>query len=635
MAPSEDSRSSGIEVTEIAATLSAQLATTIYPSFIRVAKVLLSPDDSGSSSPTTLILSTTSPPGSSSLQKTSSPIGLDLEAFWSGENCSDLSDDTKRELFWQYHRSMGCHQCAASFATVLKDLCDKNVPLRHKGLPVVDVLVLNTLQCNVSDILSDPTKVLMSHDPSTNLTVPVIATHEKMVHLYDLGEAQCLRLGLHRPEKESGVMKQMKQVQPEAYRGTVPHWWIAVVVEAPGTGGNTKDYTMVHLDLCGAAYDRAALVKVPDTSDDEEHLVSLKVFTTPEYQMIPASAATFDDKVNLRHKMVLTPSLSNRARAGDEGSLAVKAIVLQPKSNRYFHCYHGQKASVEATPLATFVERWKFDRKEERTMVEELAQSIHSKYMKVLNVGTNVVVCNIKSKPELNGKKGIVKGKAADHGSANNSSSNERVPVLVAGTKNPILLKPTCIALPPQTQAQYRTLDELKQLVENEREDEEKKAGEQPPDDAPLTKKQQKQISKKLKEPAVNKVMTAIRSMQMSFTMYQDPEFKSGVKELLKPPLNSLLPPELREKMRKALDLANNPKGMEAIQLINLLKAAKQRMMVDHPECILPNGAVMVQPGSDMSRVQTSVVKKIRSDDELNHVFQKLEQLGLYINPAK
>ena len=71
------------------------------------------------------------------------------------------------------------------------------------------------------------------------------------------------------------------------------------------------------------------------------------------------------------------------------------------------------------------------------------------------------------------------------------------------------------------------------------------------------------------------------------------------------------------------------------MQIINLFKEAKQRMMVEHPECVLPNGGVMVQPGSDMSRVQISVVNKIHGDAQLKYVFQKLEELGLYINPAK
>jgi hypothetical protein len=41
---------------------------------------------------------------------------------------------------------------------------------------------------------------------------------------------------------------------------------------------------MLHLDICGAAYDPKALVKTPDSAGT---LVSPKSFVTPGYEMIP------------------------------------------------------------------------------------------------------------------------------------------------------------------------------------------------------------------------------------------------------------------------------------------------------------------------------------------------------------
>ena len=43
-----------------------------------------------------------------------SPRGnpFEIDAFWPNEDCP-LSSDKKRSYFWQYYRSVGCHQCTA------------------------------------------------------------------------------------------------------------------------------------------------------------------------------------------------------------------------------------------------------------------------------------------------------------------------------------------------------------------------------------------------------------------------------------------------------------------------------------------------------------------------------------------
>ena len=111
-----------------------------------------------------------------------------------------------------------------------------------------------------------------------------------------------------------------------------------------------------------------------------------------------------------------------------------------------------------------------------------------------------------------------------------------------------------------------------------------------------------------------------------------DSEYKRGVKEFTLPPLNSLLPPETIALFKNCYELSNHPKAMEAINIINLLKAAKQRMMnlLVHPNC-----EVEAHPGSEMLRVYESAQRKIRCDEELAYVFESLDELGLYVNPVK
>ena len=98
-----------------------------------------------------------------------------------------------------------------------------------------------------------------------------------------------------------------------------------------------KERLMVHLDVCGAAYDAKALVPGPRKGS----LVSLQVFCTPEFQIIP------NDMSGLEHKCLLLGYL----RGGN-------SVSLQPKSTRHFRCYHRQDNSVlEVSPLATYVDR--------------------------------------------------------------------------------------------------------------------------------------------------------------------------------------------------------------------------------------------------------------------------------------
>ena len=74
--------------------------------------------------------------------------------------------------------------------------------------------------------------------------------------------------------------------------------------------------------------------------------------------------------------------------------------------------------------------------------------------------------------------------------------------------------------------------------------------------------------------------------------------------------------------LRPGYELSNHPKANEAIKLINLMKAAKQRMQEG------------VGDIDDVVKVQMSVATRIQNDEQLNFVFDQLQEMGLYINPA-
>jgi hypothetical protein len=587
-----------LEVTEIAAVVS-EAVCDISSGYTRVARVL---PGTGKRRTVEIVWDDT-PRGNP----------FDIDAFWPNEDCP-LSADEKLTYFWQYHRSVGCDQFTAILANVFKSLCDAGISLVHNKQPVVDILALNCVEFDVSDILSSPDNVLHLHDPVTNTTLPVIATNATMEQMYNMGPEVCTRLGKHLPEDASKTWGKMKQHLPESYNSTLPHWWLAVVVKGDRNKGE-KERKMVHLDLCGAAYDPSSLVRAPRS----ETMVSLKVFTTPEYLIRP----NLDPE--LSHKLILTPVL------GESNN-----ISLLPKSVRHFRCYHKERkkvnvtaASIEVTPLGEFIERRPFD-DAKNAKISEIIQTLQNNHLESLLPGTEVVVCNIQSRPELNGRHGMIK-EVIDK----DRVGSDRIPVLVSGMRKPISLKPSCIQLPPKKP--YRTLEELKKMDIDEETEEaiKKQASEGKQQYDSLTEKQKSQINKKLEDPCVIKVLQALQSMQASFTNLADPEYKRGIEALIQFPLSTILPPGALGKMRQSFELSNHPKAGVAIQIINLLKTAKQRYVSEHPECLQLDGGVAILPGSEIERVSESVVKRIKSDTELAYVFERLEVLGLFRNPAK
>ena len=65
-------------------------------------------------------------------------------------------------------------------------------------------------------------------------------------------------------------------------------------------------------------------------------------------------------------------------------------------------------------------------------------------------------------------------------------------------------------------------------------------------------------------------------------------------------------------------ELSNHPKAGDAMKLINFMKSTKKRAM-SHEQVLL---------------VLQSAAQKIRADEGLNFVFNRLQELGMYTNPA-
>jgi hypothetical protein len=87
----------------------------------------------------------------------------------------------------------------------------------------------------------------------------------------------------------------------------------------------------------------------------------------------------------------------------------------------------------------------------------------------------------------------------------------------------------------------------------------------------------------------------------MSFTSLGYPEIKRGVTMIVKPPLDAILPAPLKKRLKDGIELSNHPKADDAIKIISMMKAGKQRFAQDHPSLINDDGSITVLPGSTRS----------------------------------
>ena len=85
-----------------------------------------------------------------------------------------------------------------------------------------------------------------------------------------------------------------------------------------------------------------------------------------------------------------------------------------------------------------------FDHSNTTTAVTSGDVTIQNNGLKDLAVGSKVMICNIQSMPELNGRSGVI----MDAATAKEQVANDRIPVLIAGMREPIALKPSCVTSP-------------------------------------------------------------------------------------------------------------------------------------------------------------------------------------------
>ena len=86
--------------------------------------------------------------------------------------------------------------------------------------------------------------------------------------------------------------------------------------------------------------------------------------------------------------------------------------------------------------------------------------------------------------------------------------------------------------------------------------------------------------------------------------------------------------------MAIGLELSNHPQASDAIKIINLMKAVKQRELDANPNILRGDGSIEVAPGSSSHKIRMSVIARILEDAGLRFVFEKLAENKWYVNPV-
>lgn len=540
------------------------------------------------------------------LEMTATNAPVDEKSFWPDElDNVGLTEEQRAQMYLRFQTSNNCNNAVLLFAYALKCLCDDGVPLCHEGQPVVDIRVLNANEFDVSDILD--TRILQLKDCDSEVTIPSVSTYENKANLRKVSPSVLRNCGFMPPPVEPAE-EDFKKLRPKSYTGTVPHWWIAAITEGYRLGAVER--RMVHLDICGAAYDDKAF-QVYNGS-----LVSLQMFCTPDYEIIPA----FLVRPDLRHKFILRSR--TRAKISKDSN---RIVSLQPWSVRHFRCYHlNDSSGVEVTTLPTYIDRnMKTNSPETATFNKSIA-SLRDDIVHQVPAGTEVEVRNLKARPELNGRRGRV------HESVTETSLKERIPVWVDGVNHPLSLKMNCLC-PVANRKQYLSHAEvLKAATENIP----SKDPQPPPPN--ISSRQRQAIQRTISQDTdVAMAFQTMMAGKVSISTFEDAQFVKGIKKLISHPLNQILPPGSGKRLEGGIEFTKHPKSKEAFAILKLLKAGKQRAMELDPSCVRGDGAFALKRGSDYHRLIDKVAKKIRQDPGLSELFEELDTNGDYPNPVK
>ena len=518
-----------------------------------------------------------------------------VDDFW--EHTDDTwSQELKDRRIWQYKRGFACQNYAYWYACVLKHLVDKGATLVYRGgKQVTNVYVVNTIAFDISGL--DCMRFVNRKGQES----PVLATYDVLDdHLTSSYDEQAMRdFGWGKSsqtESEATVVQALRNGEIgksgtlDAYRAAVPHWWIAVECED----------CVVHLDICAAAY------SWPLVEFQGRH-VSFAAIEAPLYDMGRSPGE------HVKHKF--------HYKSGVSGPYGFAPIAPPKQAARHLGSLaRNDGTMVEITPLETFIDNFRPAGKF-RSFVPPV-DVFAAERMRQITPGTKVVLSGLKSRNDLNGRPARVVKRDGD-----------RIGVQLLGDETPeenkpIALKPESIVVLDTVANQYRS---LKEMIAREARENPKPPTPPPPSEEDLAKLR----AVDLQDPDVLNVMRRFTTGNFLFSHLADPGVLRGFEILVKSGFTKSFGDPEHNMHHRRLALAKEPQAKDAFTLMTILSKAKQQAveageLTRHPR--LPG----YQGYSDsFTRTHRSVVNRLNANLDLLHFFDKLEQEGLYPNPAR
>jgi len=506
----------------------------------------------------------------------------------------------------------------------LKRLCDQGATLLYKGSKLVtNVYVVNTVAFDVSGLDCMRFVTRSGHESPVLATHAVLDDHatsrfdERAMREFGWGQSASWSTDSQYAEK---VMQALRDGDIgrtagglDAYRSSVPHWWVAVECD---------DSLVVHLDLCAAAYSWP-LVEFQGTP------VSFAAIESPLYAVAKSKGGHVKHKFHYRSYVVTAA-----AAAG-----AQRLAPLAPPKHAARHLgalARNDGTTVEITPLQTFLDNFKASSHDVSffgSRVPPVDAFAADKMRQDLAPGTRVVLGGLRSRRDLNGRPARVVNRDGNRigvsvllesGAAD--EANDDTP---EQSNKPIAVKPESLVVLDTVadhEPLYRSLEDMMARVDREN-------PKPPPAPRPSGHDLAKMRAVDWNDPDVVNVLRRIRSGNFLFSHCADPGVLRGLGILVESGLTKGFGEEAA-RLHRMLALAKEPRAKDAMSLMTLLSKAKEQA-VDAGELTRhPSGAYLGHSDSFL-RARRSVANRLNTDHDLMAIFDKLENEGLYVNPAR
>lgn len=550
---------------------------------------------------------------------------LQKDDYFFDENVR-LSKEEQKKIFLRYKFSEQAHLYMLLFAEALQDLVENGIQLTHDGDPVHNIVAMSNYHMEVSDLIDYYDIILYTNYGGKFRSISSLPTFKTMNTMKEMGLEFCKAIGRADPRFESDMLKE--NCQSVSTRTTMPHWWVGIVVKnkdeqfsSPESSKNSvkaqpsETYRMVHIDICGAAYDGSGFAK---TRDGE--IVSLLTFVTPNFRYSEHTEAG----------QALRFLFNGEARFGSEQDGIKRS---EYRNMRYLKVSHQEPLrGLELSTLKTYILFIRPFADADIMMTRDHWKSIVHHYidslMLCLPVGAVVRAHNLSIRKDLNGKRGVV---AKGPGEETVRKGN-RLGIRFRKEMNLSLIQGSHMR-PDVCHKQYLSNAEMMEECQM--------TGPDRNSDENFRYVPEELMGEILKmvdgnTPLERAVIYFSDGGKFSFSMLSDWKNVSMFQAVLQKPVCELFSDDVLRKIRSSLEVVNHPRGPEVLKIVLLLERALLKTGKQDCETLDSTGVELTdsKAGNEYERLLEKVAGRLESDTILRELFEILCFFHVIENPV-